>query len=266
MADLLQSLRAAIVRVGGGRGFVVVDPGETWRRYVVTAAHCLPRYPRPNVNWDSTFKDLLGPLSRRRPTVWAECLFVDPVADLAVLQMPDSQELTAEADVYDTLIDAAAPLPIAGPEQLPDMVYMLGRDPAKLIAGKLRDPEFVRLSLWVTATNGYVQGGMSGSPIVAPDGAAIGVVSISGGVGDLETHVEAGPSPWLAARLPRWLADPLPPQPVGATRPVRSTWGAAGFRPTVLHQPAAFPVRAHEGRGEHTARGARFESSCLFGI
>jgi hypothetical protein len=39
---------------------------------------------------------LLSPLGAE-PHVWAECLFVDPVADLAVLGPVDGQELYDEA-------------------------------------------------------------------------------------------------------------------------------------------------------------------------
>ena len=79
---------------------------------------------------------------------------------------------------------------------------MLGLDPAKLIAGKAQASETV---LWVDETDGPIQGGMSGSPIVAPDGSAIGLVSTCSGTGDLEQHTETGPTPLLAARLPAWL-------------------------------------------------------------
>jgi len=38
---------------------------------------------------DRTYKRLLGTLDAKELTVWAECLFVDPIADLAVLGVPD---------------------------------------------------------------------------------------------------------------------------------------------------------------------------------
>jgi hypothetical protein len=56
----------AVVRVGkGGRGFVVADDS---RRYVVTAAHCLPRMPPAHAaayTSERTFGKLLGPLGKR---------------------------------------------------------------------------------------------------------------------------------------------------------------------------------------------------------
>ena len=39
-----------------------------------------------------TYQRLLGELSGE-PTVWAECLFADPISDVAVLGPPDNQEL-----------------------------------------------------------------------------------------------------------------------------------------------------------------------------
>ena len=46
-----------------------------------------------------TYANLLGHLGES-PTVWAECLFVDPVADIAVVGKPDSQSLYAENEAY----------------------------------------------------------------------------------------------------------------------------------------------------------------------
>ena len=48
----------------------------------------------------------------------------------------------------------------------------------------------------------YINGGMSGSPIITQDGAAIGVVSMSGGGADHNRHTEGGPNPHLAYHLP----------------------------------------------------------------
>ncbi len=102
----------SVIRVGGGRGFVV---GAEDERFVITAAHFLPHFP-PSVSFSTieerTYAKLLGQLGRKRTPVWAECCFVDPIADLAVLWSPDRQHLDKEADAYDALLGAAAPLPI----------------------------------------------------------------------------------------------------------------------------------------------------------
>jgi len=37
---------------------------------------------------ERTYPNLLGPLGKTEPMVWAECLFGDPVADIAILGQP----------------------------------------------------------------------------------------------------------------------------------------------------------------------------------
>jgi hypothetical protein len=44
--------------------------------------------------------------------VCAECLFADPVADIAVIGPPDDQQFPEEADAYDELTDHVPALPI----------------------------------------------------------------------------------------------------------------------------------------------------------
>jgi hypothetical protein len=77
MTDDKDSVIKAIVKVGDGRGFVVQGARE--RRYVITAAHCLPHLPPAfghSYLEERTYPRLLGPLADE-PTIWAECLFVD---------------------------------------------------------------------------------------------------------------------------------------------------------------------------------------------
>jgi hypothetical protein len=60
-------------------------------------------------------------------------------------------------------------------------------------------------SLWFDQAAQPVIGGMSGSPIVLPDGGAVGVVCVSE-----DSHArgrEGGPNPLLAANLPGWLLE-----------------------------------------------------------
>ena len=80
----------ALVAVGeqGGRGFVIKTRSGP---LVITAAHCLPALPVPHP-WaeDSRVWRVLGPIGKK-PTVIAECCFVDPVADIAVLGPPSDQ-------------------------------------------------------------------------------------------------------------------------------------------------------------------------------
>jgi len=78
-------LKRAVPRVGDGRGFVVSSRNSIGghERIVIPAAHCLPSFPpcAPAADLEAyTYRDVLGPLNAS-PTVWAECVFVDPRAD-----------------------------------------------------------------------------------------------------------------------------------------------------------------------------------------
>jgi hypothetical protein len=181
----------AVVKVGDGRGFVVQYKHY---RVVITAAHCLPCFP-PCMSFsgleDRTYKALLGPLGEQ-PAAWAECLFVDPIGDIAVLGPPDDQELSDECEAYETLVDAAAVLPIAdAPQDGP--AWLLSLDGRWFRCNVRHNGGMLRIS----AAEG-IACGMSGSPIVAADGSAIGVVCCG-------SVTEGGPNPRLTHNLPAWL-------------------------------------------------------------
>ena len=115
MAQWARRAEAAVVRVGDGRGFVVDCHGSFGREPI--AAHCiadaflangtqgLPSCHPARYTEDGTYKALLGPLGAE-PVVWAACLFVDPIADIAVLGQPDNQVLIDEAAAFDALMDS----------------------------------------------------------------------------------------------------------------------------------------------------------------
>ena len=124
--------------MGDGRGFVMehrvyFDFGDgsgyrkLRRKVVVTASHCLPHPPKmPCYSYrETTYANLLAPLGEK-PTVWAQCLFFDPVADVAVLGEPDNQELSEEWDNYHALVEGRNPFAIAAPES--GEGYMLALD------------------------------------------------------------------------------------------------------------------------------------------
>jgi hypothetical protein len=209
----------AVVRVGGGRGFVVESDRE---RFVITAGHCLPNLP-PSMSgmhtYEQTYANLIGIIGEE-PSLWAECVFVDPVSDLAVLGAPDNQEVYEEWLAYKDMIDAATPLSIGG--------LRLSRSSVVLSSGEtetiLRKPqadcsawllsldgEWFRCSitglgrsLWISGATADIVGGMSGSPILNDDGEAIGVVCVSSSA---DKDRGGGPNPFLARNLPGWLIE-----------------------------------------------------------
>jgi hypothetical protein len=203
----------AVMRAGDGRSFVVAHRGQ---RLVITAAHCLPagedgrlNLPPPNPashTEERTYRNLLGPLGDE-PAVWAECLFVDPIADIAVLGMPDHQGLADEAAAYETLVEKMTPLLIAdAPKMLRKRVQLSpghtidvlepGRGAAYVpsLTGEWLHCTVARHrnSISIDEYGQVVQNGMSGSPIITPDGEAISLAS-------------TGPlNPVLRDNLPAW--------------------------------------------------------------
>ncbi len=219
----------SVVRVGSGRGFVVQTERE--HRFIVTAGHCLPHLPPchgASYLDERTYKELIGPLGAA-PAVWAECVFIDPVSDLAVLCSPDNQEFFKQAEDYEALVEAAFSLPIGSlafarkPVTLPDGTTFLQPPRADAEAWLMSlDGQWFSCrvqsggrALWIAGAVAPIRGGMSGSPIMSPEGAAIGVVCNSSG-GSFDHH-GGGPNPELAAHLPAWILPTLGRGPSSST-------------------------------------------------
>jgi hypothetical protein len=210
-------LTAAVLTVGDGRGFVSCIRRQN---VVVTAAHCLPRLPEPgraSEIKDRTFANILGRLGEEA-SVWAECLYADPVADLAVLGPPDGQELWNEHAAYEALV-GGGDLPIATVKlsrqkhlghatEWRGFGELLALDGewffAALVAGRaVAGPPWLR----VEDMRRPIVEGMSGSPIVVGK-RAIGIVTYS-----IETMDQTNPNlvglesrePLLCYELPRWM-------------------------------------------------------------
>jgi Trypsin-like peptidase domain len=186
------------VRVGDGHGFIV----EGKRRYVITAAHCLPELPPAHPAsylHERTYRALLAPFGAAACSVWAECLFVDPVNDIAVLGSPDGQALWDEAELYEAMTEAGITLKVSDPprQYWVQKPYKLGgktyRERPMPVPTECRAWLFsIAAGRWfdcvarsigggfeiVSAAEDII-GGMSGTPIVVDDGSAIGVVSTS---------------------------------------------------------------------------------------
>ncbi len=196
--EKLKKAKAAVVTVGGGCGFVIEHGQE---RFVITAAHCLPvnergQLPFPAMSISGTDERtiplLLAPLGGN-PAIWAECMFADPIADIAVLGSPSHPDLFDQVRAYRELMATVTPIAIAKAEDGP--AWLLSLD-GNWFPCNLNDTEF---AFWLS-TAGKIEFGMSGSPIVSADGKAIGIVCTGNGRGGMD-----GPNPNLTVHLPGWL-------------------------------------------------------------
>ena len=166
-----------------------------------------------------------------KETRWqTTCGETAPGLPLAVLARPDDQELSDRAAAYDHLIEAAKRFTV-GKLQSPRGQRGLPGDPASSDAQMLSlDGEWFAcritsfgLVLWVEAAAQPIKGGMSGSPIVLPDGGAVGLLwtgdqQDDGANAPLDTGT-GGPNPMLFDQLPAWLARGAFKQGAGSGRP-----------------------------------------------
>jgi hypothetical protein len=173
----LRKAKQSIITVDAGRGFVIGCRNHygCTDSLVVTAAHCLPSLPRPHAGGElseRTYADLLGPIGTN-PTVSAECLFADLIADVAVLGCPDDQALISQAGDYKAFIKNYVALRIVTP--------ILGESHAWVMSlGGEWLPRQIEYMGGLLQMDCPVTPGMSGSPIVNDRGAAIGLLSNGG--------------------------------------------------------------------------------------
>lgn len=236
----IQNAFQAVVAVGddGGRGFVTESrEGE---RYVVTAAHCLPKRPDPHL-WadESRIWQVLAPLGKK-PSITAECRFVDPVSDLAVLGPPDNEELTG---VCNDFLGAFAALPLGtlAPKfdaGLKGWLLGLNGKPFRCRVRYHNDR-----GLFIDNAADPIRGGMSGSPILAGNGAVIGIVSIATmkAKDGVEDGNEGGPNARPDANLPAWLLRKMPMRAVRSrtvTRLICCAFGAMLLLTPLVRDPS----------------------------
>jgi hypothetical protein len=216
MNKALEIAKSAVVQVGGGRGFIV-SAGES--RYVVTAAHCLPfeRLATPhlaNSVSQLTFPKIMGALGAKKRTIWGELCAVNLCDDFAVFSEPDDQELSDQCELYRAFTGQAMTVGQSPPPPRrewsldnPPLPGIENETPAWVLSldGKWHRCMVQNTGRFLLATQGggLIKSGMSGSPIVNDDGAAIGVVSTSDASGRESTN------PSLMDCLPQWLLRKL---------------------------------------------------------
>lgn len=193
-------IQETLVTVGHGRGFLVKARCGV---AVVTAAHCLPNVPQADPHPDSTERICRGKLLSqlgKKPTVHAECLFADPVGDIAVLRDLQGYQFTRQADAYRRLVGDRRTLRIGRATSEPGPAWLLS-------LSRQWTHCTVTLNGWGNGlflndtTKDATWMGTSGSPVVTADGHALGIVSLGRG--------EFSYNPALAGCLPSWLLADL---------------------------------------------------------
>lgn len=189
----------SIVKVGSkgsyGRGFWVGSPDYG---LIVTAAHCLPYYPtrRDDVLCysDLTYADLVA-----RPdgkgTCWAECLFLDPVADLAVLTEPCNQFLSEESDKFSDFASRSEFLEIGSLADGETSARIMFNNSESIPCIVETNSRLLTRGFTIKKTDGKIKSGMSGSPILTDDGKVVGVLC----------NDDTGPI--LSRCLPPWILN-----------------------------------------------------------
>jgi len=172
IGDLTAVERATLQLVGReGRGILV--PG--W--FALTAAHC--------IDWSAAAgKPLAGhSLQKARAQDGRELhlrvLAIEPVADIAVLGSPDSQEAPSAAAQFEKFVVQTEPVPLSYSSLKPygrsRPASVLGHD-RRWITGGVKAIREQQASV-VFETEEWVGSGVSGGPIVTLAGKLIAVVS-----------------------------------------------------------------------------------------
>ena len=192
-------MKGTVIQVGvgdwAGRGFFIKVRGE---RYVITAAHCVGRLPIADSGEfmeDHTYKNFLGPLNGPR-NIWAACLFVDPIADIAVFCEPNEIVFSSESKAYREFAKQATPF-VLSRMRVPGLFKATSDAQILSFDGEwfsCRIDCYHNLLIWIADAGQQILRGMVGSPIILPDGSVVGAVSI-----------KDGPHAMLSGRLPVWL-------------------------------------------------------------
>jgi hypothetical protein len=180
---VLAAASNAIVKVGVGRGFVVASGAGD--RFVITAAQCLRHLPPVAASHakQRTYPALLGPLDDGKTPVAAECLFVDPIADIAVLGGPDSEVLSKDAADFEAFIAAHAVLPMTrtplrAHRSAPGWLMTAAGEWKRCILTGCGPRDQTALTIAVVGPPPGYAPATSGSPLLDAAGRVVGVVSL----------------------------------------------------------------------------------------
>ena len=178
----------AVLKVGGGRGFVV-KLGRRDRPLVLTAAHCLPFIPPPHLA--SYLAERTSKICLVRSRIRRQCgLNVYSLTRFSTSpssNSPDNQGLYEQAEAFEELIAATKPLRIAdAPRQERHRVGQIRdiRTPGHVL-GRVLSLKGTWIECAITRRAALLSidppdvivGGMSGSPVISPEGRAIGLIS-----------------------------------------------------------------------------------------
>ena len=184
--------------------------------------------------------------------VSAECLFADPIADIAVLGLPDYEEFSEEAEAYHDLLSLADPFSISD-APLEGSAWLYSLDGRWF---RCRVWRMANGPLWVTDACEEIAAGMSGSPVRAEDGSVIGVVCAAV-VSNGRLSVEHGPNPAVTLNLPAWLLRKLAWR--SSVCPVCSLAhdlsGGAGYASCVLALRSAAEALERRAKRESNQKG-----------
>jgi S1-C subfamily serine protease len=183
----LEQIAAATVWFPRRKGHGVIVPGH----FIVTAAHVITH--RQLYLSAGLHDDLLESIEINGQVYTADVWFIDPIADVAVLGVPDVQKF-AEASHFEDVLDQIRPVPISQavlPFDRPIAVHLqryLGRRRSAWITGQVTrfDQRGAHLSI---DTKESITGGSSGGPVVSNQGSLLGVVSHTGGLPRIVTTV-----------------------------------------------------------------------------
>jgi hypothetical protein len=148
-------------------------------------------------------QNLIGPLAKGERTIWAGLVVDNLLDDVAVLAEPDGHELSDECKSYETFTTATAVMIGKPPIAVAPREWGITNGTAAWVLSLDRkwQPCLVHNGgRFLIIKNRKIEGGMSGSPIIDANGAAIRLVSTGNGARE-----SPGICPSLADCLPPWL-------------------------------------------------------------